>query len=145
MLFVCEFVCLFVCLFDQQQGIATLSVDHQAHWHALTFDFGGRQQSDCDNLIYGRNGVKNGPPTQRCCMSGRDRLRNSRNAIARLAKGCQIPCFIALDKNPGVCPIAIGEVLRRLTAKCVLSVANGETQDCRPTQCGQWRNAGLPA
>ena len=36
--------------------------------------------------------------------------------------------LIALDESPGVSPIAIGEVLRRLIAKCVLSVANGEAQ-----------------
>ena len=29
-------------LLDQQHGIATLSLDHQAHWHALSFDFGGK-------------------------------------------------------------------------------------------------------
>ena len=34
--------------------------------------------------------------------------------------------LIAHEKNPGVRPIAIGEVLRRLIAKCVLSVAKGE-------------------
>ena len=37
--------------------------------------------------------------------------------------------LIALDKNPGVRPIAIGEVLRRLIAKCLLSLAKGEAQE----------------
>ena len=63
-----------------------------------------------------------------------------RNAIARLAKWLSNdkPAYrvlmagslIALDKNPGVRPIAIGEVLRRLIAKCVLSVAKGVDQLC---------------
>ena len=65
-----------------------------------------------------------------------------RNAIARLAKwlsndnppwaayrALMAGRLIALDKNPGVRPIAIGEVLRRLIAKCVLSVAKGEAQE----------------
>ena len=35
----------------------------------------------------------------------------------------------ALENIPGVRPIAIGEVLRRLIAKCELSVAKGEAQE----------------
>ena len=37
--------------------------------------------------------------------------------------------LIALEKNPRVRPIAIGEVWRQLIAKCELSVANGEAQE----------------
>ena len=37
--------------------------------------------------------------------------------------------LIALDESPGVRPIAIREVLWRLIAKCVLSVAKGEAQE----------------
>ena len=36
--------------------------------------------------------------------------------------------LIAHDKNPGVRPIAIGEVLRQVIAKCVLSVTKREVQ-----------------
>ena len=37
--------------------------------------------------------------------------------------------LIAVDENPEVRPIAMGEVLRRLIAKCLLSVAKGEVQE----------------
>ena len=36
--------------------------------------------------------------------------------------------LMALDKSPGIHLIAIREVLKRLTAKCVLSVAKGEAR-----------------
>ena len=65
-----------------------------------------------------------------------------RNVLARLAKwlsndsppwaayrALMAGHLIALDKNPGIRPIGIGEVLRRLLAKCVLSVAKGEAQE----------------
>ena len=58
------------------------------------------------------------------------------NAIARLAKwlsndnppwaayrALMAGRLIALDKSPGVRPIARGAVVRRLIAKCLLSVA----------------------
>ena len=35
----------------------------------------------------------------------------------------------ALDKNPGVCPIGICEVVRRNIAKAILSVTNEDIQD----------------
>ena len=40
--------------------------------------------------------------------------------------------LIALDKNPGVRPIGIGESWRRLFAKCLLAVAEKEAAD----ECG---------
>ena len=70
------------------------------------------------------------------------RSQHLRNAIARLAKwlsndnppwtayrALMAGRLIALDKNPGVRPIAIGEVLRRLIAKCLLSLAKVEAQE----------------
>ena len=50
--------------------------------------------------------------------------------------------LIALDKVPGVRPIAMGEVLRRLIAKCVLSLAKGEASEaCEIDQlCGGLQN-----
>ncbi len=40
--------------------------------------------------------------------------------------------LIALDKNPGVRPIGIGELWRRLFAKCLLAVAGKDVTD----ECG---------
>ena len=37
--------------------------------------------------------------------------------------------LIALDRNPGVRPFVMGELWRRLIAKCVLSVAKVEAQE----------------
>ena len=42
--------------------------------------------------------------------------------------GC-LPYFDGWPQNVGVRPIAIGEVLRRLIAKCVLSGAKGRAQE----------------
>ena len=37
--------------------------------------------------------------------------------------------LIALDKCPGVRPVGVGEIWRRLLAKCVLVVAGGEAKE----------------
>ena len=50
--------------------------------------------------------------------------------------------LMALDKCPGVRPIGIGEIWRRLLAKCVLKVAGGEAK----AACGNAQlSAGLEA
>ena len=41
--------------------------------------------------------------------------------------------LIALSKNPGVRPIGIGETVRRIIAKSVLSVIRGDIQDAAGT------------
>ena len=37
-------------------------------------------------------------------------------------------CAVALDKNPGVCPIGVGEVVRRIIVKAVLSIIGPDIQ-----------------
>ena len=37
--------------------------------------------------------------------------------------------LIALDKNPGVCPIGIGDTSRQIIAKAILSFAKSDVQD----------------
>ena len=50
--------------------------------------------------------------------------------------------LIALNKRPGVRPIGVGEVLRRVVAKSILRVVAGEVEDaCGPLQ----KCSGLPA
>ena len=51
--------------------------------------------------------------------------------------------LIALDKKPGVCPIGICEVVRRIIAKAILSITRGDIQDaagsvqlCAGQKCG---------
>ena len=41
--------------------------------------------------------------------------------------------LLALDKNPGVRPIAVGEIARRIIAKAVLSIIRGDIQDVAGT------------
>ena len=52
------------------------------------------------------------------------RAVNQGGWLARLS--CRL---VALDKNPGVRPIGICEVVRRIVAKAILSVTNGDIQD----------------
>ena len=43
---------------------------------------------------------------------------------------CFLACrFIALDKNPGVRPIGIGDTARRIIAKAVLSIVRADIQE----------------
>ena len=49
--------------------------------------------------------------------------------------------LVALNKNPGVRPIGVGEVLRRIVAKAILKVERQEVQEA----CGYIQKcAGLP-
>ena len=65
-----------------------------------------------------------------------------RNSIAKFAswlsnenvdwaayRGLMMCREVALDKMPGVCPLGIGDILRRLTAKCVLEAAGPQATD----------------
>ena len=52
--------------------------------------------------------------------------------------------LLALDKCPGVRPVGIGEIWRRLLAKCVLKVAGGEAKEaCGNTQLCAGLEAGI--
>ena len=51
-------------------------------------------------------------------------------------------CLVALDKRPGVCPVGIGETLRRALAKLVMRAAGDQAK----TACGSLQLcAGLEA
>ena len=41
--------------------------------------------------------------------------------------------MIAINKNPGVCPIGIGEIPRLIIAKAILSTLKGDVQDATGT------------
>ena len=50
--------------------------------------------------------------------------------------------LVALDKQPGVRPVGIGEIFRRLIAKCVLAAVGHQAMEA----CGNLKfGAGLPA
>ena len=52
--------------------------------------------------------------------------------------------LIALDKCPVVCPIGVGETLRRLLAKCVLAVAGEEAKiACSTEQVSAGTEGGI--
>jgi len=60
-------------------------------------------------------------------------------AAYRALMACHL---VALDKQPGVCPVGIGEIYRRLMAKCVLAAAGQRAA----AACGNLNLcAGLPA
>jgi len=49
--------------------------------------------------------------------------------------------LIALDKNPGVCPIGVGETVRRILAKAILSILRQDilnASGCLQLCAGQW-------
>ena len=52
--------------------------------------------------------------------------------------------LIALDKCPGVRPVGVGEVWRRLFAKCIIKVAGGQAKDaCGTSQLCAGLEAGI--
>ena len=52
--------------------------------------------------------------------------------------------LIALDKCPGVRPVGIGEILRRILAKCVLRICGGDVKDvCGEEQLASGLEAGI--
>ena len=54
--------------------------------------------------------------------------------------------LIALDKNPGIRPIGIGEILRRIIGKCVMTVTKGDiTESSGPLQTCAGHKAGIEA
>ena len=54
--------------------------------------------------------------------------------------------LIALDKNPGIRPIGIGEILRRIIGKCVMTVTKGDiTESSGPLQTCAGHKSGIEA
>ena len=52
--------------------------------------------------------------------------------------------LIALDKQPGIRPVGVGETWRQLIAKCVLKVAGPEAKSaCGTTQLAGVHEAGI--
>ena len=81
-------------------------------WRRLCTSFKGASNDLCHNLAM---------VTRRICTSYVDRSK----AISPLL-ACRL---IALDKNPGVRPIGIGDTARRIIAKAVLSVVKLDIQE----------------
>ena len=56
---------------------------------------------------------------------------SSLNTIFMVCTAASIPAcrLIALNKNPGVRPIGICEVVRRIISKAILSITSGDIQD----------------
>ena len=93
-----------------------------------------------------------------CCSFGREStaLCTAIAAVCRRMSCCYLDpntleaftaCrLIPLDKNPGVHPIGIGEMLRRLVSKCVLPVAHDEvTHACGTMELCAGQCAGAEA
>ena len=52
--------------------------------------------------------------------------------------------LIALDKQPGIRPVGVGETWRRLMAKCLLKLAGPEAKSaCGTTQLADGLEAGI--
>ena len=76
---------------------------------------------------------------RRLCTAFKDASADLCNSLALVAKRlyvdpkCVSPLLacrmIALDKNPGVHPIGIGDTARRITAKAILFIARPDVQD----------------
>ena len=80
-------------------------------WRRLCTSFQGASNDLCDGLA---------SVARRLCTSYVDPAE-----IAALVAGW----LIALDKNPGVHPIGVGEVIRRIISKAVLSVVKLDILD----------------
>ena len=85
-------------------------VDAQA-WRKLCTSFGAASGDLCRSLA---------AAARRLCTCFVD----PRSISAFLA--CRL---IALSKNPGVCPIGIGEAIRRIIAKAILSITKHDIED----------------
>ena len=94
-------------------------------WRRLCISFQGASNDLCDGLA---------SVARRLCTSYVDPAGIAALVAARL---------IALDKNPGVRPIGVGEVIRRIFSKAILSVvkldildATGYSQPCAGQDAG---------
>ena len=77
-----------------------------------------------------------------CCLPSHVLLLFDPNTLEAFT-ACRL---IPLDKNPGVHPIGIGEMLRRLVSKCVLTVAHDEmTRVCGTMELCAGQCAGAEA
>ena len=98
-----------ILLMDGAAGPSGMDV---SHWKKVCTSFARESDNICDSIAM---------VARKICSSYVDPLGVSALVASRL---------IALDKNPGVRPIGIGEVVRRVIGKAILSVIKSDILRC---------------
>ena len=112
----------------QTRGAAGPSGVDAYEWRRMYTSFGDASASLCDSLS-----------SVACCLS----TVTIYSAILMAFVACRL---IPLDKRPGVCPIGIGDVPRRIIAKAILfSVGDGVISAAGPLQTCAGHAAGSEA